>query len=201
MVTQAGERIDVIGAEHPGPRRPAATWAVVGGLLAALTVGAAAGVLATRDAPGPGPAAPAAADPVTLPMTGTVVLETFDVRQTVPAFGLSQDRDVIARGRMVLRLPAEELRGIVRLDYDASFRDGPNAPDVLHGWGTLTVSLEKTSCTGTFGWSFLRAPAASGGALQLRCDDGAVLGAQMVRSAEEVPGLAADLRAGWYRAG
>ena len=197
MVTRAHAHVDVIGAESPEARRPAPRWALVGGLLTAMTVGAAAGVQATRAAEEPA----RAPVPGTLPLTGSVVLRTFDTRQGAPAFGLGQDRDGIARGRMVLQLPdGEQLRGIVRLDYDASFVDGPETLDVLHSWGTLTVRLQETTCTGTFGWSFLRAPAESGGALQLRCEDGATLGAQMVRSAEEVPGLAADLRDGWYRA-
>jgi hypothetical protein len=76
---------------------------------------------------------------------------------------------------------------------------------VLHGYGPAEAEIDGQPCTGTFGLSYYAEAAEAGGAVQLRCEDGSVLGLSLsVTDQYERAGVwLADITvaSGFYRAG
>jgi hypothetical protein len=98
------------------------------------------------------------------------------------------------------------LHGTVRLVLDGSGVNASTTLGVFHGFGTAEAELAGQRCTGTVALSFYAEPHETGGALQLRCSDGSVLGLSLAVDEHERVGTArwgADISVdgGFYRAG
>ena len=178
------------GAPEEGSRPSRALVAAVA--VAAVLVAAVVALAVQRDAEVPG----------AVDVTGTLVFDDVTARRVEQPSGDVEERDGTALGTVTLELPDGDLRGSVRFAYDASLSGVDTRDLTLHAWGDAVLDLGATSCHGTFGWSNLEAPFGGGGALQLRCDDGATLGGRLAATPQQEGGdTVIGLRDGWYRAG
>lgn len=183
-----------------GRRRVVAAAASV-----ALLAGAGGAYLLTRD---DGGTTSVPAGPGGEAMTGTMVLDGQTGRQVEPQIeGLGELRDYVQSGTLTVITPDGERAGTARLEGAASFITGGGTVAVSHTWGTVQAELDGTPCQGSFSWHWFADPEEAGGALQMSCEDGAVLGATMVvesyeRSVQNERGtFTVQLEEGFYVAG
>lgn len=114
-------------------------------------------------------------------MTGTMVLDGQSFREVDARISdLSEIRDYVQAGPITLSTADVERAGTARLEGAASYISDQDVVAVSHAWGTAQAELDGTTCQGSFSWSWFAEPREAGGALQLACEDGTVLGAVMV---------------------
>ena len=145
--------------------------------------------------------------PGTVVLTGTLRFDDITSRREELASGAVVERDGTAFGTARFALPDRELLGRATFAYDAHIAGGDDVRSALHSWGDARLDLGDTVCQGTFAWSNVEQPLEGGGALQVRCDDGATLAGRLAATPQPVEDLVIvedtviDVRDGWYRAG
>ena len=180
-------------------RRSQIVAAAAAGLVGVAAVGA---FLAVRAADGDAAVAAAGSSDQ---VTGELVLtigggETLEGRSDQAEY-----RGWIWSGPMTLDV-GRPLAGTVRLELDGSGVPTDGGLTVLHGYGTAEALLDGLSCVGTFGMSYYAEPVETGGAMQLRCEDGSVLGLSLAVT-DHGPqggagwGAAVTVDGGFHRAG
>lgn len=169
--------------------------AVIVGVLA-LAAGAAAGALWLGS--GSQPAGPVDA-------TATIV-----VRPAGPPASMEEDgnriqfRDLTLAGEItVVTADGRELSGELSFGESEDITFGDAGPEIAHIWGPVTATLDGASCEGSFAVTQFMPSGDEGGALALRCDDGATLGGRLREAQVEVgpDGLLQQLTremTGWY---
>ena len=183
---------DVLEGDDRDERtRPSRALVVAVAVAAVLAVALAAAVERAHE--------PGAAGAV--PLEGRVWLDEFSAEPVELASGGVEERDETATGRVRLLVADGELVGAVGLEYDASISPGAGRGYALHAWGDVRLELGPDTCRGSFAWSNLEEPLDGGGALQVRCDDGATLAARLAATSQPSRGMVLDLHDGWYRAG
>ena len=165
-------RFQDVVRRHDSRRRVLAAAASV-----AVLAAAGGGYLALRDAGGPTPLAASGGD-----VSGSLVvdLQTYSDTGESPDTHQSEARDALWTGTLSITTPDGTRSGDVEVRGSAGLVETSDGPKVFHGWGTVTATLDDAECVGSYGTSFYRSPALSGGALQLSCDDGTVLGATVL---------------------
>ncbi len=134
--------------------------------------------LLTRDGGGAttGPAGPGGQG-----MTGLMVLDGQTGRNVESQISdLGEIREYVQAGPITISTADVERAGTARLEGSASYISRGGTVAVSHTWGTMQAELDGTTCRGSFSWHWFADPQEAGGALQLACEDGAVLGASMV---------------------
>ena len=179
------------GPPEEGARPPRALVAAIS--VAAVLAAAVVALVAQRDVE--------PEVPVPVEVVGSLFFDDVASRRVELPSGGVEERDGLAVGTVRLELPDRELQGSARFAYDASLSGVGGKGYALHAWGDAVLDLGATSCQGTFGWSNLEAPLEGGGALQLRCDDGATIGGRLAATPQPGDDTAIDLVDGWYRAG
>ena len=94
----------------------------------------------------------------------------------------SQDEDPRLSGPIQLILPDRHVSGFAELAV--SFATTPVVAEDLwrsHAAGTLHATFGWTTCDGPIAWSFDREPHETGGSMSLRCDDGSLFAATVVK--------------------
>jgi hypothetical protein len=104
-----------------------------------------------------------------------------------------EDRDGVVVGTITVNAGGRHA-GRMRLDQSTSSVATSNGATVQHAWGTVSATIDGRDCTGTYGYSYYYEPYEAGGALQLRCSDGSVLGARMNLTEEVAIGNTNDWR-------
>jgi hypothetical protein len=180
-------------------RRSRLVGAAAAGLVAVAAVGALVAVRAADDDPS---RLAGSSDEVTGEMAlilrgGGTILDGLTDQQ--------EYRDFVWSGEVSLDV-GRPLRGTVRLVLDGSGVYGPNGMTVWHGVGAAEAELDGQRCAGTYGLNYYAEPHESGGAMQLRCEDGSVLGLSLAVTEHKRIGTArwgADIEVdgGYYRAG
>ena len=170
------------------PSRALAAAVAVAAVLAAALV-----VVLERD--------PEPQVPVPVEVVGWLIFDDFSAQRLELPVGRFEERDETARGIVRLALPDRELRGGARLEYDASLTLADQSNYALHSWGDVTLQFGAIFCEGTFAWSNAERPLEGGGALQVRCDDGAMIAGRLAATPQPDRDMAIDLRDGWYVAG
>lgn len=159
------------GVERRG-RRTQFVAAAAAGLVGVAAVGA---FLAVRSA-GDGPTAAAGGSGV---VTGRMSLvQQRDGRLVDGRSDQAEWRGMEWTGDLVLDV-GRPLAGTVRVVLDGSGVGSHDGLTVLHAFGTAAAELDGQRCAGTVGLSFYAGglnPAETGGAMQLSCEDGSVLG-------------------------
>lgn len=138
---------------------------------------------------------------VAVEVVGSLYFDDVAPRWSDLPSGDVEERDGIALGTVRLELPDRELVGRAAFEYDASLSGVEGQDYALHAWGDALLHFDATSCSGTFGWSNLEEPLEGGGALQVRCEDGATIAGRLAATPQTGEDTAVDLRDGWYRAG
>ena len=180
------------GGEREQDARPSRALVVAVSVAGVLAVGLAAAVQCD--------ATPGAADAV--PLEGRIWLDEFSAGPVDPAaVVVVEERDETASGRVRLSLQEDDLAGTAVLEYDASIRTGSGRDYALHAWGDVRLELGPRTCRGSFAWSNLEEPLEGGGALHVRCDDGATLAGRLAAREQPTRSMVLDLHDGWYRAG
>ncbi len=152
----------------------------------AVLAGAGGAFLLTRD---DGGTTSGLAGPGGAAMTGTMVLDGQSFREVMNQISdLAQIRDYVQSGPITVSTPDVEQAGTARLEGAASYITRGGTVIVSHAWGTMQAELDGTTCRGSFSWHWFADPKEAGGALQLACEDGAVLGATMVVESYERSG-------------
>ena len=139
--------------------------------------------------------------PVAVDVVGSLFFDDVTSQRVALPSGDVEERDGIALGTVRLELPDRELLGSARFEYDASLSGGDDRGYALHAWGNARLQFDATSCQGSFGWSNHEAPLEGGGALQVRCEDGATIAGRLAATPQRGEDTAVELRDGWYRAG
>lgn len=146
--------------------------------LTLLTAGA-AGYLALRDT-GSSSTVPAAAGGTGTGLTGSAVL-TFRGPDGQASEVTRQDemRNGTLTGPVTLSTDDGEVTGELVLAQNAGLVPTSGGPVVLHGWGEATMSLDGSTCGGSWAMSYYRGSEDGGGSINLACDDGTVVGARL----------------------
>ena len=110
-------------------------------------------------------------------VTGEMAMTIGGPGRTLPEGRSDQAeyRDFVWTGDITLDV-GRPLTGTVQLAFDGSGIPTVSGLTILHGYGTVEAELDGQSCAGTFGMSYYYDPTETGGAMQLRCADGSVLG-------------------------
>ncbi len=144
---------------------------------------------------------------VPVSLEGSLLFGNFRSTSVDLPFGDEQERDAVGTGSYELRLPGRQLTGEVSIHFSASFTWAPEVASYFHSWGDIDLRLGALNrCHGSFGWTNFENPLEGGGSMHLRCDDGTMLAATMVATAQPQLSQAGDdmvidLRDGWYVAG
>ena len=179
------------GAPEEGPRPSRALAAAVA--VAAVLAAALVALVVQR--------ATAPTVPGTVEVVGWIRFDDVTSRREELPSGAVEERDGTARGTVRLELPDRELLGTATFDDDASISGDGDVEYALHSWGDARLQFEDNACRGTFAWSNLEEPLEGGGALQVRCDDGATLAGRLAATPQAGQDTVVDVRDGWYRAG
>ena len=191
MSVSTGDCPDVLGSDAPeGRHRPSRALAVAVCLAVLL---AAAVVVLVRDR--------AAAAPVEV--VGSMLLVDISSRTVDLPFGDEQHRDAVAIGSVELVLPDRRLRGDARMEFGASVQEpDEQRPSVVHAWGSVRLRFDANACRGWFGWSNITEPLDGGGAMHVRCENGATITARLAATPQpQAFGVTIDLQDGWYEGG
>lgn len=114
-------------------------------------------------------------------LTGSMLLEVRNVYGTdSPVTRQEEFREVSLKGPLTLRTASGSRTGTVDFTNNGGGVTSAVGSTVLHSWGAGTVTLEDTTCHGSWGFSFYRDPSEGGGSIHLACDDGSVLGATLI---------------------
>ncbi len=114
-------------------------------------------------------------------MNGSMVLDGQTYREIESQVSdVGEIRDYVQSGPIVINTGDVERGGTARLAGSASYIARGGTVAVSHTWGTVQAELDGTTCRGSFAWNWFADPSEAGGALQLACEDGAVLGATIV---------------------
>jgi hypothetical protein len=170
-------QMDLLDAGAPRTGRPWPRWVP---LAVACLVTAAAVVQLAQDRGSDGEAG---AVPVSL--EGSLLLNDFRSTPAELPFGDEQERNAVGRGSFQLELWDRQFTGAVGIQFAASHERSPTGANVFHSWGDIDLRLGPANdCHGSFGWSNFTDPLEGGGSMHLRCEDGAVLAASMVATAQ-----------------
>lgn len=93
-----------------------------------------------------------------------------------------EERDASLLGDITVQVGDTTRSGSARLSLNDSFVPTGGGPVVFHAWGDVQADLNGVSCRGSYGFSWYHDGPETGGALQVRCDDGTVLGAALSAS-------------------
>ncbi len=190
--------MDLLDAGAPRTGRPWPRWVLLA--VACLVIVAAAAVV--QLAQDRGSDGEAGADPVSL--EGSLLLDDFWSTPVELPFSGEQERNAAGTGSFQLELPDRQFTGAVSIQFAASHERSPTSANVFHSWGDIDLRLGPANdCHGSFGWSNFTDPLEGGGSMHLRCDDGAVLAASMVATAQPQfqqagDDLVVELLDGWY---
>lgn len=183
---------DVLGGGPPEQDTPRSRPLALAITLAALLAAAVAGLVLRDSEP---------EVPVPVEVVGTVLFDDIRADRVELPSGDVEERDGVAIGSVQLVLPDRELAGNARFEYDASISTVDGQDYALHSWGDARLRFGANSCTGSFGWSNLDPPLEGGGALQVRCEDGATIVGRLVATPQPLQRTVVDLRDGWYLTG
>jgi hypothetical protein len=92
---------------------------------------------------------------------------------------VAEERGASFIGNITVRVGDTTRSGSVRMSLNDSYVPTDDGPVPFHAWGEVRADLDGASCVGAYGFSRYDKPADTGGALQLRCDDGTVVGAAL----------------------
>lgn len=93
-----------------------------------------------------------------------------------------EERDASLVGDITVQVGDRIRNGTARLSLNDAFLPTGGGPVVFHAWGDVQADLGGVSCAGAYAFSWYYEPAETGGAFQLRCDDGTVMGAALEAS-------------------
>ena len=118
--------------------------------------------------------------------SGSMVLsEEFGRLVDVPHSTQQEGRDAVWSGTISVELPDRQLQGRAEMRFSWASTIEDDVVMISHSWGQLDVTFGATECSGPFAKSSYREPRETGGALNLRCDDGSLLSATLLLERDE----------------
>lgn len=168
---------DVLEGREPWPRptwRPPRRTLLAGALALSLLGGA--WLVAAR----------AGAAPAVVEASGSMVLAEGSSRLArVPHSTQREGRDALWAGTIQVDLPDRQLRGRAEMRFSWAGTTEAGVIMISHTWGRVDVTLGTTTCSGPVAFSAYREPRETGGALNLRCDDGSLFAATALLERDE----------------
>lgn len=167
---------DVIGGHEPRRRT---RWRPPLRLVGCGVAGALVGAMAMV-------AVQAATGAAVVDASGSMVLSEQSQRLAgIPHSTQAEGRDAVWVGSIRVDLPDRQMTGQAKMLFSWAGTDEDGVIMISHNWGQVNVTFNSTTCSGPFAWSAYREPRETGGAMNLRCDDGSLFAATALLEKDE----------------